>query len=251
MPRIIKSDAFPNGYASYSPLDADENWILNHANLSSWLSGSGISMRSVDNLWDDLAKPDLNYYPAGTLETGARPSTALNGRPGIEMRGGSVGHLKSNVAIPESYTLFAAFRMTGALPGQTIIGDPDGVAPRAYFGINTAGRLTLTHTSGGGSQANSPGTVTADALSIGWARFDAATQTAHIALNSRAPQGTGVYDTVRGVRAAGAGFGAFGNGSNPMTGHIGDAIIFNAAATDADAARVVSYLSRRYVVTVA
>ena len=167
------------------------------------------------------------------------------------MRGGSTGHLKSNATIPESDTLFAAFLMTGTLPGQTIIGDPDGVVPRAYFGINTASRLTLTHNSGAGSQANSPGTVSAGALNIGWARFDAATQTAHIALNSRAPQGTGVYDTVRGVRGAGAGFGAFGNGGNPMTGHLGDAIIFNAAATDADAARVVSYLARRYDVMVA
>ena len=251
MPRIIKSDAFADGYASYSPLDADENWILNHPSLSSWLSGSGISMRSVDNLWDDIAKPTLNYYPAGTLETGARPSTALNGRPGIEMRGGSTGHLKSNATIPESYTLFAAFLMTGVLPGQTIIGDPDGVVPRAYFGINTASRLTLTHASGAGSQANSPGTVSAGVLNIGWARFDAEEQAAHIALNSRAPQGTGVFDTERGVRGAGAGFGAFGNGANPMTGHLGDAIIFSAALSDAEAARVVSYLARRYDVMVA
>lgn len=246
MSLIIKSDAFAGGYASRIPLDADENWISNHANLISWLSGSGVSMRSVDNLWDDLVKPDINYYPAGTIENGARPSTALNGRPAIEVRGTSVGHLKSNVAIPESYSVFAAFSMTGSLPGQTIVGEPLQVTPRFYFGVNTSGRLTLTHTSGAGSQANSPGTVIAGELTIGWARFNAPNQTAHIALNGRAPQSTGVFDTPRPASGPGVGFGAFGTGGNPMTGHIGDALLFNAALSDADAGRIASYLARKY-----
>lgn len=71
MPRPLRSPAFPNGLVRFTPSDPDEAYFVDHANLVAWISGSGLAIREMDNIWDDLAKEALSYRTPGSVETGA------------------------------------------------------------------------------------------------------------------------------------------------------------------------------------
>ncbi len=250
MARIIKSDAFSGGYAAYSPIDADEAWMLDHANLKIAVSGSGLAMRSIDNLWDDLADPDLTYRPAGTLDTGAVPSTEINGRPSIRIPGGAAGRLIGNVAMPASYTVFSAFQLDNPASGATkvILGSAASAFPRFAMSVSATGTPTLAH--------NAPPSAIGIALVLSaatpyvlWGSYDATTKAAELGLNSTSRNGVVTF-TDDHVPGATIGIGAMGDGGSPMVGDIGGIFVFNSVLSTDDRARVLRWMSRRYGVAV-
>lgn len=248
--RIIRSNAFAGGYAAYTPLDADEAWLLDHAALKFAVSGSGLSMRNVDNVWDDLTDPTLSYYPAGTLDTGAVPSTEINGRPSIHIPGGAAGRLIGAAAMPASYTVLAAFQLDNPASGatQVIVGSAASAFPRFAMSVSSTGTPTLAHNAPP-SALGIASPLAASTPTVLWGSYDAATKAAEIGLNSLTRNGVKTFtdDLVAGSKI---GIGAMGDGGSPMKGAIGGVFIFNAVLSSNDRARALRWMSRRYGVAI-
>lgn len=242
MPRVINSPAFAGGFASYTPLDADEAWLLDHPDLYGALSGSGLAMRSVDNVWDDLATPGLSYLPLGTIETGARPSTDVNGRPSIRFLGTPKSRLSLARHIPPSYTILFSAVVTA--PSAIIINATDDW-PRATINITSTYRLSQRHNTDPDAVISTEEVVPGQPF-VGWASYDVANSLAKVGLNSVNASGSKTF--IAGASGAGAQRTYIGGGvgsESMMNGAIGDLFIFDTVLGEADLARVMRHLSRR------
>ena len=243
MSKLIRSNAFPGGYASYTPRDAVLAAILANPSLIGWASGEGLTLRSVDQLWDDLVAPGVTYVPVGTLANGARPSLRLGGMPTIDIPA-ATGRLTGNLTIPASYTIAASVIMDVNNVGCTIVGGPTNAFPRVFLGTQAGGMLNLTHDNSGSAVTHTlGGAIPLGTPFIALGSYNAATKVGRVALNS--PTGNTATFIVDQLAPLGVGLGGFGNGFNPMVGSIGDVFFFNSALDDTARAQVVTWLGRR------
>ena len=246
MSKIIRSTAFSGGVASYQPLDADEAWVSDHPNLHSWVSGSGLAMREVDNVWDDLVKPAQTYTPIGTGVQRAMPSAAVGSRPSIRCPAKGV---RGTVALPVTYTIISTARFD-ALTGssQVVVGDGANTFPRLSLGISGTGNISLTHNVGSSLNWAIIAPVNTDMMIC--ADFNDSTKAARLFHNNTNAVVSGTFVDGHGVHN-GYGIGGMGDGNISMTGDIGDVLIFNSVLSDADRQRAMRYLARRIGLTLA
>lgn len=240
MPLIIKSSAFPGGYASYTSVDPDEEWISNHENLSAWVSGQGVSVAGVDNIWDDLVNPGLSYAPSGTGDVS--PGVGPDGRPAIRCDGGGIRN--EGLVIPPSYTMIATASydaITGV--SQTIIGSNTGSYPNCRLFISATGVLAHGHNASGAYHYYDEVIPTDTTVLVG-ADFSASTFISRLYYNDFAPKNTKIFDTAPPADP-GVAIGQLGTGGVALTGYVSDALIFDAVLSEADRARVMRYLARR------
>lgn len=245
MPRIIRSPAFASGFASYTPLDADEAFIVDHANLFAWVSGQGIAMRDVDNIWDDLAKSAQTYTALGVGVQKAAPTMAVGSRPSIRCPGRGV---RGTTNLPVSYTIISTCRFD-AITGtsQVVVGDGGNNFPRLSLGISNTGALSLTHNT-------SPSTITfATVVPVNTdlmicADFDDSSKLARLYYNNTTAVASATFTDGHGTHT-GFGIGSMGDNNIPMTGDVGDVLIFNSVLSDADRQRAMRYLARRIGLT--
>jgi|GEM_PF-2145726 len=251
MPRPLRSSAFPNGYVSLTPSDPDEAYFSDHANLVAWISGSGLSLREIDNLWDDLAKPTLSYRTAGTIETGAKPGAAFGNRPTIRIAG-AAARLIGSLTLPASITVVAAFKLDTPAVSQTILGGPVSTFPRFLLGTNATGYPQLVFNAPGSSvPSTAQGVIPANTPSILWATMDDASKLVRIGLNNN-NYGANATVTEGHASPAGVGVGALVDGTSPTPGmDVSDILIFNTVLSDADRGRLLAFLSRRTGIVVA
>ncbi|WP_375187762.1 hypothetical protein [Sphingobium yanoikuyae] len=248
MPRPLRSPAFPNGLVRFTPSDPDEAYFIDHPNLVAWISGSGLAIREMDNIWDDLAKETLSYRTPGSVETGAKPSMAFGSRPTIRING-AAARLLGSLTMPASFTVATSFVMDNPVGSQQLLAAPANSSPRMSFGAQASGYLQLNFNTGSTVAATVQGVIPA-APSVAWADFNSSTLLARLGLNNFTSGGTVLFGAGHST-PAGIGIGAFGDGTQPMTGDIGDLLIFNAVLSDADRGRLLAMLGRRSGIVVA
>ena len=137
MARIIRSPAFPGGYVSVTPFDDVEAYISDHANLFAWVSGAGLTLREIDMIWDDIAKPTLSYYSPGGSVAGAKPSADVNGKPSIRITDG-ISRLNGSLSLPSSLTIAVLFRLDDPATGgnQVLLSQDTTSWPHLVMSVN-------------------------------------------------------------------------------------------------------------------
>lgn len=247
MAKIIKSAAFSGGVATYTPLDDDEAWLSAHANLFAWVSGSGLALRDVDAIWDDLVSPTLVYAATGVGAQAAVPSTAINGRPSIRCPGRGLKTIGAD--LPASYTILATAKfdaITGA--SQTVVGDGISTFARLSLGVNSLGYPSLVHNSAPSAVSQAVAITPGVSILLG-GEFNDTTKAAKLYRDNVATVGATTFTDGHGAHT-GFGIGQLGDNGLPMTGDIGDVLIFNAVLSDVDRQRAMRWLGRRAGITV-
>lgn len=150
-----------------------------------------------------------------------------------------------NVAIPASYTVFAAFQADLAAAGatQVLIGSASSAFPRMAMTISSTGAPGLAHNAPP-SSVGVAYTVQNLTPTLLWGSFDASTKEARLAVNSLNPQSTATFTDAH-TPGTTMGFGAIGDGGSPFKGDFSHALVFNAVLSSDDRARALRYLSVR------
>lgn len=247
MGKIMKSAAFANGVATYTPDDPWAAFICNHDDVFSWLSGEGVALRTLNSVWDDLVDAEKVYYSTAAAPYAPKTSMRVGNFPSIEIQDN--GQLKADFTVPQSYTFFLSFQLDNGPNGVTLISGPSNAQPRFWVGGSTDGELRLSHSSTD-TLNSATDAVDENAANIACVRYDAATNAASIYVNSLTPQ-TATFAADHPV-LEGFGVGGYRDvDANSAEGVFGDVIGFSSALPDAEVDFILKGLARRAQVEIA
>lgn len=173
---------------------------------------------------------------------------AFGSRPTIRING-AAARLIGSLTMPASFTIATSFVMDNPVGSQQLLAGPANTVPRVSFGPQASGYLQLHFNTGSTVAATAQGVIPTTPC-VAWADFNSSTLLARLGLNNFTSGGT-VFFGAGHSTPAGIGIGAFGDGAQPMTGDIGDLLIFNAPLSDADRGRLLAMLGRRSGIVVA
>jgi len=126
---------------------------------------------------------------------------------------------------------------------QIIVGSAASAFPRMGLAISGAGNPTLAHNSPGSAVVIVTVVPTATAFLIG-GDYNGGTNVANIYYNN-VTTGGAVFFTEDHPATAGLGIGQMGDNGSPLTGDIGDVLIFNSVLSAGDRGIAMRYLARR------